>query len=128
MNHPLGQPQVRVFPPLATSQQNVPISSTYEISTTSNNASTLLNTLPKSTSPLQNDQTLTRSNAGIQESTPIVIDDPSLVSSVVNQLLPSTSETKSKSEMESEIFPQKDCKDTRRAVLKDIFKDIDRFR
>ena len=133
LNHPLGQPQVGVFPPIATSQQNVPISSTYQISTTRNNASTLLlHTLPKLTSPLQNDQTLPRSNAGIQESTPIVIDDPSLVSSVVNQLLPSTSETKSifhpESGMESEILAQKDCKDTGTAILKDIFKDIDRFR
>ena len=44
---------------------------------------------------MQNDQTLPRSNAGIQESTPIDVDNPSLVSSVVNQLLPLTSETKS---------------------------------
>ena len=81
---------------------------------------------------MQNDQTLPRSNAGIQESTPLETDDPSLVSSVVNQLLPSTSKTKSEfypeSEVESEIFAQKDCKDTGMAILKYILKDIDNFR
>ena len=92
----------------------------------------MTHTLPKSTSHLQNDQTLPRSNAGIQESTPIVIDDLSLVSSVVNQLQPSTSESKSEfhpeSKMEPEIFAQKDCKDTGTSILKYIFKDIDCFR
>ena len=130
---PVFRPQVGVFPSLATSQQNVPISSTYQISTNRNNAPTLLlHTLPKSTSHMQNDQTLPRSNAGIQESTPLETDDPSLVSSVVNQLLPSTSKTKSEfhpeSEVESEIFAQKDCKDTGMAILKYILKDIDNFR
>ena len=62
----------------------------------------------------------------------IEVEDPSLVSSVVNQLLPSISETKSEfypeSEMESEIFAQKNSKDTGMAILKYILKDIDRFR
>ena len=50
----------------------------------------------------------------------------------MNQLLPSISETKSEfypeSEMESEIFAQKNSKDTGMAILKYILKDIDRFR